>query len=85
MSYESGANNANSPMREKHWAELDDAGKIERMRGEVKRMMKLLTAHDRGINLLGEHSHGPNGDLLIPMNTRRNMPEDGYRRSDDWF
>lgn len=85
MSDESGANKVGQAHREKHWGELDDAGKIERMRGEVKRLMNLVNAHDRGIYMLGEHTHAPDGDLLVPMNSRRGQSEAGYRRGDDWF
>lgn len=74
------------PRRDKHWVELSHSEKIERMRGEVKRLMRIVSAHDRGVYLLGEHTHGADGALLVPMNARSNRAEDvGYRRGEDWF
>jgi hypothetical protein len=71
--------------RDKNWAELTDAEKIERMRQEVKRLLMLVNRHDRGLGRMEEHRHGDGGELLVPLNSRRGMDEQSYRRGEDWF
>lgn len=73
------------PRREKNWPELTDAEKIERMRDQVRLLKRIVDAHDRGVSALTNHSHGPTGELLVPLNSHRNTCEANYRRGEDWF
>ncbi len=75
----------NRAMRDKNWDELTDAEKIERLREQVKRLARIVDAHDRGIYTMQEHSHSLTGEILVPMNSRRGMGESSSRRNDEYF
>ncbi len=80
------------PMREKYWAELDDAGKIERLHEVVKRLMRqheqtAKTASDARI-IAEAHQHASDGTALMPVdsfNRDRQGAELGSRRDEKYF
>ena len=55
--------------RAKHWSELTDPEKIERMRSQVKYMngtiRQIQDAVDRLTSVFPQHQHGPNGEILV--------------------
>lgn len=85
MNEQMACDGANTAKREKMWAELTDAEKIERMRDQVKQLARLVQRHDSGIYQMQEHRHGNDGELLVPLNSRRGLAEAAYRRGDEWF
>jgi len=52
--------------REKYWDELDDSGKIERMRSIVKAQDRVIARMADYLDLLVEHQHHE-GKLVTPM------------------
>jgi len=47
--------------REKYWSEIDSQGKIERLRTEVKNLLRRNVELARTINKLTDHDHGKDG------------------------
>lgn len=56
--------------REKYWSECDDATKIERMRGQVRRLQQEVSMLNKFVRYLQNHSHTPDGSVVIPMSMR---------------
>lgn len=80
----------NGPCREKYWTELDDTGKIERLREVVKQLERKLqatakTASDAHCIATG-HEHGGKGDVLMPPDAfNREQSEQCRKRDEKWF
>lgn len=76
----------NMARRDKYWAELTDAEKIERMHTQVKMLMRQVESMGGIVANLRDHRHGSDGGLLVPMSNRNSMSESaGYRRGEEWF
>ena len=54
-------------MREKYWGELDDQGKIERLRQEVKHLKSQNRELMAGMEQLLKHTHDHSGKPVIPI------------------
>jgi len=74
--------------REKHWDELDDLGKIERLRSVVKDQQRVIARMANYIDLLINHEH-LDGKMVQPI---RHPNAESYgsvyyhkKRGDDWF
>ena len=65
---------ANMPCREKYWSEIDSDERIERLRLEVKRLIRQLQEAQDKIFKLSVHQHASDGTML----TRFNEPGGGY-------
>lgn len=78
-----------SQCREKYWEELDDAGKIARLRDVVKRLERQVTnmsaTASRASEVAKNHQHAPSGEVLVPANDRNCGNEVGGRRDEKWF
>ena len=53
--------------REQYWSELDDQGKIERMRSEIKHLKSQNSELIESVQQLLRHSHGDRGLLVVPI------------------
>ncbi len=51
--------------RQKHWSEIDEAGKIERLREELKRCMRRMEEQQSDIRDLKRHQHGGTGETVL--------------------
>lgn len=77
--------------REKYWEELDDAGKIARLRQVVKNLesqiVGLSNAAYKALSIAKDHQHAAStGDVLIPARPSSDGAElSGRRRDDKWF
>ena len=69
------------PHREKHWDELTDAEKIERMRGIVKHLRSQVDYLQQKTHALEEHRHGDGGELLRPFGSSFRDAEGRIRQS----
>ena len=87
------SNSACPPLacREKYWEELDDAGKIARLRQIVKQLEHRVeslskTASDAGI-VARDHQHSADGTVLMPVDSfnRNGSAEVGRRRDEKYF
>jgi hypothetical protein len=72
MSEQSAESRTLMPCREKYWAELADAEKIERLRQIIKQLEYRLrdtakTANDAH-RIAEDHQHGSRGKVLMPIN-----------------
>ena len=71
------------PSREKHWSELSQEEKIERVRGVVKTQEKMLKSLQKSFywlqTFIEKHSHANDGKLLIRIDS------DGLRQAIDIF
>lgn len=54
--------------RVKFWSELDDKEKVERMRGEVKRLEAVIQHQSEIIQRLLSHQHDANGKIVVILN-----------------
>uniref|UniRef100_A0A6M3JBJ0 Uncharacterized protein n=1 Tax=viral metagenome TaxID=1070528 RepID=A0A6M3JBJ0_9ZZZZ len=63
--------------REKNWNEIDETEKIERMRCEVKRLVRLLAKLTSKIDLLLSHRHDDR-DIMVPINISQTELTGGY-------
>ena len=78
----------NAPSREKYWNELDDAGKIERLRNIIKNQETAISKIADVLDRLISHEH-LNGRIVHPIELA-NQESYGklyYKRSrsDEWF
>ncbi len=79
------------PCREKYWEELDDAGKIQRLRQVVKDLQSQLARTTKTANdaecVSQDHEHGKDGKVLMPVGAfNRAKDECATRRRDEkWF
>jgi len=76
------------PKREKYWDELDDAGKIERLRQIIKGQENVISKMAAFLDQLISHEH-LNGRIVCPIE-HPNQESYGklyYKRSrsDEWF
>ena len=71
--------------REKNWDELDDSQKIERMRSQVKLMRNMLEDVIKNTENLLQHSHGLNGNLLVPILDRNVFDRPNYYSENKYF
>ena len=65
------------PTREKHWSEIDDTEKIERMRTVVKTQGEALANIRNQLWDLQEHSHAE-GKLVISLNSQQRITERAF-------
>lgn len=54
-------------MREKHWGELDDKGRIERMREIVLSLQARNCSLEDKVNQLLRHNHDTQGDVRVTI------------------
>lgn len=79
------------PCREKYWDELDDAGKIQRLRQIVKELQCQLLRTTKTANdaerVSQDHEHGKDGKVLMPVNAfnREQCAESPRRRDEKYF
>ena len=83
-----GVEKMNAPGREKYWVELDDAGKIERLRNVIKEHERAISKIADVLDRLISHEH-LNGRIVHPIELA-NQESYGklyYKRSrsDEWF
>lgn len=82
--------------REKHWSELTDPEKIERMRSQVKYMngtiRQIQDAVDRLTSVFLQHQHWANGEVLVraaesesSVTRRYGLIPDGKDEGDDVY
>lgn len=76
------------PMREKHWDELDDPGRIERLRQVIKDQERLIRGMAEYLNLLIGHEH-LDGKMVKQISPPNSESYGGFHyhknRSDEWF
>jgi hypothetical protein len=53
--------------REKHWHELDQDGKIERLSEYVFRQTQQLESIRDGLKSFARHKHMPDGEIVLPL------------------
>lgn len=55
------------PMRQKHWSEIDDTRRIERMRDEVRHLKSQNKQLIDSVRVLLNHVHNGDGTPLVPI------------------
>ena len=68
----------NKPMRQKHWSEIDDTRRIERMRQEVKHLKSQNNELIESVRQLLNHTHDQKGVPVIPINPAFGSQLHGY-------
>ena len=74
--------------REKYWEELDDSGKIERLREVIKQQSRSLENATKIVEKLRNHSHSESGRIMVFAFREYGEEESlvGYRgRDPQWF
>jgi len=77
----------NKASRESSWDELDEAGKIKRMRRVIKEQNSTITRMTKYLNLLIDHDH-LNGKLVSNIKHPNSESYGDFHfgeRSDEWF
>ena len=73
--------------REKHWEELDDSGKIARLRKVIKQQEAFISRMAGYLDKLITHQH-VDGKLMQPIDHPNSESYGGFnyrKRSDEWF
>ena len=73
--------------REKHWEELDDEGKIARLRQVIKNQETLITRMANYLSELVEHEH-MDGKMVKRLSHPQQESYSGFhyrKRDDKWF
>ena len=60
--------------REKYWSELSDSEKAERMRGQVKNLLRTIREIESSIRNFSEHNH-LNNEIVMPIRSRHGYGE----------
>lgn len=73
--------------REPYWEELDNKGKIERMRERIKNLEHLTEDLHSVVIKLEKHCHDKNGKLLLPFQRELDIPlvPRGFHKKNDKY
>lgn len=66
------------PMRQKYWSELDDHGRIERMRQEIRHLKSQNKQIIESMRQLLIHVHNKDGKPLLPIEPAFGSQLHGY-------
>ena len=78
---------SSKPMREAHWGELDDQGRIERLRQVIKDQERLLERVTKYLTQLIDHEH-LDGKMVQKISHPNAESYGGFhqiKRKDEWF
>lgn len=61
------------PKREKFWHEMSAEEKLERLGNVLEYVIERVSDIEKDVTQLNEHQHGPQGNLLVPIQIQRDF------------